>query len=98
METCHLLFVGLLVCWSHCQRNQQSLAPGVLYTGRQNGTKFDPLIGQALLYIISKIYELWPKGSWGAKIQSLQEFFVRPFFYIVRPSAMKFGAMMVIGL
>ena len=76
MKTCHLLFVGPSVCWSHCQRNQQSLSPGVLYAGRQNGTKFDPLIGQAMLYIISTIDELWLKGSRGAKIQSLQEFFV----------------------
>jgi len=36
-----------------------------IYTGCQNGTKFGMLIDRALLYINSKIGELWHKGPLG---------------------------------
>jgi len=68
-----LLFTGFLVsmfvCPSHCQRNVQCLAADISYTGCQNWTKFGTLIDRA--YIISKIGELWSKGSpWAPRSSS----------------------------
>jgi len=83
------LVVYFFVCLSQsrCQQNQQSLAAGVSYIGCQNGTKFDTLIYRALLYIISKISELWPKGRQNSRLGKKNFLFS----YIVCPSAMKFG-------
>jgi len=46
-----------------CQENQQSLAADVSYAGCENEKKFGTLIDLALLHIVSKISELWPKQS-----------------------------------
>jgi len=52
---------------------------------RKNGTKFGTLINRALLYMSSKIGELWPKWfPGGVKIHKWVKKTVTRFWYIMR--------------
>jgi len=86
-------------CQSRCQRNRQTLAADISYTGCQTGTKFGTLIEGALLYINAKIGELRPRDVPLAcqNTEGCKNYFVTLFVYVILPIAVKFGTMRGIG-